>query len=651
MIGYVSLISAFLSTFCAIILFSVSLKKNHPGLIRFGRGALLLASVFITIAALWLFYLLVTRDFQSMYVASHTNRALPLVYTLSAFWAGQEGSLLLWAWALSLFTAVTLFVDKKNDEFAIYKSLTLAATLLFFLFTLMFAANPFQRLSFKPVDGLGLNPLLRSPGMIFHPPTLLIGYAGFTIPFAYAMAGLATGNEHWIYRSRKWALSAWIFLSVGIVLGGWWAYRVLGWGGYWAWDPVENASLMPWLVGTAFLHSVMIQEKRRGMKRWNFLLITFTFILVIYATFLTRSGILSSVHSFAESPIGIFFSTFIVLTLIASLGLFVSKYEVYRSRNIFEASLSKEVSFLFNNLLFVVLTVVILVGTTFPLISQALRGFQVTIGAEYYNEVTVPLGLVLIFLMGICPSIAWRRANIASLKRSFTWPIVASMVGLIISPLLGIRDFVGLLMVFICVFVVASHGLEFWRGIKAEGKTKGFGYVRNLWRAVQKNRRRYGGYLVHISIVIILVGITASSVYDSSRMFTLSRGETYSIEGYTLSFEGVKVSEKADRAVFTVSLLVLKDGRVIHEATPSIEYYEKMEQYITRVHIHTVGLKDLYVIPLEVWEDNATFKVKILPFVNLIWIGAFLMLASTVFAMTSSEKAVLKNQDLKGNGR
>lgn len=636
MIGYISLQLSFFTALLTIILFVFALGKNQQFMVKLGKGTILLGNVFITIASLRLFYLLINHDFQTLYVAFHTSNNMPLIYAISAFWAGQEGSLLLWAWVLSLFMGFTLFSDKKDDELSSYKSLTLALVLLFFLFMLLYVANPFERLGYLPNDGSGLNPLLMSLGMVFHPPALLIGYAGFTIPFAYAIGGFLTSNNDWIIRCRKWSLISWLFLTTGIFLGGWWAYHVLGWGGYWAWDPVENVSLLPWLLGTAFLHSIIVQERRGGLKGWNFFLMIFTFILVILATFLTRSGILSSVHSFAASPLGSYFLIFIFLILSGSMIIYIRNYKFQSEKKIFETFISKEVSFLFNNMIFLVLTIVILLGTIFPLIAQVILGYQVTIGSKYYSDVTLPLALILFFLMGICPLISWRRAHLPALKRRFIYPILAVVMTLIISFLFGIYDLISLLTVSVSTFVISTHGLEFWRGIKSEKKIRGSGYITSFLIIFKNNRRRYGGYLVHISIVILLIGVIASSFYNTSKMVSLNKGEAYNLNEYTLIFDDHTFRQETEKSVFTFSLNLLKNGEIVHTASPSIEYYSKQKQYLTQVYIYTAGFSDLYIIPVELEENVGTFKIESLPLVNLIWIGATMMCFSTIIAMTAS---------------
>ncbi|MFQ5762762.1 MAG: heme lyase CcmF/NrfE family subunit, partial [Candidatus Bathyarchaeia archaeon] len=570
MIGYISLILALALTSIGLAAYIAAIKKNLKRYFDVGRWSTTAVFLFMTVAVIWLFYLFLARDFQTAYVAYHSSRDLPLVYTISGFWAGQQGSLLLWGWLVSAFTTITAVTHKKRDRLNASSTSILLIITLFFLVVLTAASNPFEKLPFVPPDGAGLNPLLQDIGMVIHPPITFLGYAGFSVPFAFGISGLMLNREDWIYHVRKWVLFSWIFLSLGIGLGGWWSYHVLGWGGYWAWDPVENASLMPWLMATAFLHSVMIQEGKRGMKTWNALLISFTFILVLYATLLTRSGILQSVHAFGQSPITPYFTTFMLLTLFASLWLVINRLPRLRGKNIFEAYVSRETSFLFNNLIFVVGALIIFLGTSYPLLSEAIRGFQVSVGPGYFNQTAVPLAVVLLLLMGVCQVIPWRRASAAVLKDRLKYPAVIVAVVIVAAVILGVRDGGGVLVVGVSSLVLATHAFEFHRGAKVEQNSSSIGYLRSLARAVKKNRRRYGGYVVHISMIIIAVGIGFSYLYESSRMFTVSPGEPYVIGDYTLALDGFRVEDGEKRAVYVAAVSVYKGGVKVDDASPSL---------------------------------------------------------------------------------
>jgi cytochrome c-type biogenesis protein CcmF len=553
----------------------------------------------------------------------------------------MEGSLLFWAWMLSIFSTIVILTHRKKNELTQYASLIIVVILAFLLSLLVLESNPFTKLNYKPADGLGLNPMLQDPGMMIHPPILFLGYAGFAVPFAFAMAGLWLKKDDWIYHIRKWTLFSWLFLGIGIFLGAWWSYHVLGWGGYWAWDPVENASLIPWLLATAFLHSVMMQEGKGGMKVWNFLLIIFTFLGVFYATFLTRSGIISSVHAFAQSPVGSFFMAFILITLFASIGLLIFRFKSLKSRNIFEAYLSKETTFLFNNLIFVVLTFILFAGTTFPLISEILRGYQGIVGPGYYNESLSPLALILVLLMGVCTLIAWRKSSLNSLKKKFLYPIITSLVATSIFFLLGIRDVMGIGVVFVGSFVSCTIGLDFYRVVFVGSNAKGSISLRSIRSSIKRNQRKLGGQIIHISIIIMLIGFAGSSLYETSKMFTLEVGETYTTGSYTFKFEGFSQQMEDDRAVTVAMLDISINGAETQRFSPTIFYYLREQTYIRSPHISSTLSQDIYVIlqeyivPQGTQGGEATFTVKTIPLVNFIWFSMLIMSVGTIIAIRS----------------
>jgi cytochrome c-type biogenesis protein CcmF len=546
----------------------------------------------------------------------------------------MEGSLLTWTWFLSIFSTLAI-VRLQDQELKPYVAIIFTTILTFFLIVIVVLSNPFTQMSFIPDDGLGMNPLLQDPGMMVHPPTLFAGYAGLAIPFAFALAGLWTRNNDWIYHIRQWTLFSWLSLGLGIFFGGWWSYHVLGWGGYWAWDPVENASLIPWLLSTAFLHSVMIQEGKSGMKVWNMLLSIFTFLSVLYATFLTRSGIISSVHSFAQSPVGTIFLAFIVILLSVSIGLIIKRLNVLSSRNIFEAYLSRETTFLFNNLIFIVLTVIVFAGTTFPLVSEAIRGYQISIGPGYYNESFLPLTLMLILLMGVCPLIAWRQASFRSLKRTFLYPTVTSFIFTIIFIMVGIQKVEGLVVICISVFVTYALGREFLRQVRVERNVTHSSFPRYLITAIKRNPRKFGGQIIHIAIIIMLIGVAGSSLYSSSKMFTIEVNDTYHMDKYTFIFENITQQNEPDREVTLTTLDISIDGNGAQRFSPSISYYYNYQTSIRTPHISSTPLRDTYVILQDIQGNVATFVVKFIPLVNLIWISMAVIIFGTITAMFS----------------
>jgi cytochrome c-type biogenesis protein CcmF len=642
MIGFAGMVLASIASEVTILLYVMGLWKKQPSLRRYGDLGVKVICGLMTFASLYLIFLLVTHDFQNMYVASHTDANLSLVFILSAFWAGQEGSLLFWGWMTTIFTVIIVLRSEEDDKFKPYVASILTTVNLFFLITMIFASNPFARYSYRPSDGIGLNPLLQDLGMVIHPPTLFVGYAAIAIPFAYAMAGMITKDEGWLQHIREWTLVAWLFLSLGIGLGGWWSYHVLGWGGYWAWDPVENASLMPWLVITAFLHSVIIQEGKKGMKLWNVLLISFSFLLVIYATFLTRSGVIQSVHSFSESAVGLYFGVFLGLASLATLGLIIFRRDLLKSRNIFEAYLSKESSFLFNNLILTVLTLLILIGTTFPMLSEAVRGYQVRVGPGYFNETAWPLSMILIFLMGLCPLIAWRKASVASLRRNLRFPVAAALVSPAALFFLGVNKLGGVIVVSSVGFVLGSILQEFYRAMDPDEPMPVGRRLSRLTRAIRGNQRRYGGYIIHISMILLIAGIAGSTLYESNNMVTLGMGESFDMGSYTFKMTDIYGAEEAERHLYTTQVDVYRNGEKIHEAFPSIGYFYQADSTVRYPHIHPSGLTDLYLIYESSSEGRATFTFKIIPLVTLIWIGIIVGLVGGIVAAWPVKKTRIR---------
>jgi cytochrome c-type biogenesis protein CcmF len=632
MIGFVSLVIAAVVTELTVVLYVMGLYRNRSDLERFGDRGVLASFALFTLASLYLFYLLLTHNFNNLYVATHSNRSLPLAYLISAFWAGQEGSLLLWGWLTSLSTLIVVRRPSSVDKFKPYVATILVIIQLFFVITMIFASNPFEKLGFTPVDGQGLNPLLQDPGMVIHPPTLFVGYALIAVPFAYAMAGLLTKDEDWLKHVRTWTLVAWLFLSLGIALGGWWSYHVLGWGGYWAWDPVENASLMPWLIITAFLHSVVIQEGKKGMKLWNMLLITFSFLLVIYATFLTRSGIIQSVHSFAGSSVGQYFGVFLGISTIATVALIAKRYNWLKSRNIFEAYLSKESAFLFNNLILTVITLLIMLGTTFPILSEALRGYQVRVGPGYFQETASPLSILLVFLMGLCPLIAWRQASAASLKRNLTFPAITTLATTVILYFFGVTQIGAIIVSASIGFALGAILQEFYRATEPDEAMSIGERASTLLSAVKRNQRRYGGHIIHLSMILLIGGIAGSTIYENAKMVTMGVDETFDLGPYTIELTDISSIQEAERRLYFVTLDVYKDGEMLYEADPSIGYYEDREATVRYPYIRSSGLTDLYLIYESSTEGRATFTFKIIPQITLIWIGTLVGLIGGIVA-------------------
>jgi cytochrome c-type biogenesis protein CcmF len=584
----------------------------------------------VTVAALLLVAALITYDFSIAYVARNTLRGTPLYYRVTALWGSLEGSLLLWQWLLSFFSAaVVLSQRRKLRDLMPYAVAVLLTVSAFFLFIMVVPANPFRPQFPVPVDGRGLNPLLLTTSMIFHPVFLYLGFVGFTIPFAFAIGALISGRfgEEWIVATRRWTIMAWYFLTVGILIGGWWAYTTLGWGGYWAWDPVENASFMPWLLGTAFLHSVMIQEYRKMLKTWNLSLVILTFAMTMFGTFLTRSGIISSVHAFSNSSLGAYFLIFIGLLLLFSFAALVYRLDDLRGQAELDAMLSRETTFLANNVILVVITFTIFLGTIFPVLAEAVRGVKVSVGAPFFNKVTVPLAYALLVLMGVGPLIAWRRASWDNLKRNFTYPTLAA-VAVATVAVFWTRNPYALISFGVCAFVTGTIVFEFYKGVHARRQlVPGTSVLQALWTLFARNRRRYGGFVVHFGVVVTIIGITVSSNFAVEKEARVARGEIVQVGNYDLRYEGRRAYDEVYRQVVWTDFTVLRDGREITKLTAGKSFHPSEQQPIVQVGIRSTPWEDLYVILGGVEPDGsaATLKVMVNPMVMWIWLGGLII--------------------------
>jgi cytochrome c-type biogenesis protein CcmF len=633
-------------------------RKNLPAWVESARLAMLLTFPLITISAFSLMYLLAQGAYELEFVASVTSNSMPLYLRLTALWGGQAGSLVFWSWLLSAFaTAVTLRKWDRDREFLPWVIVVALVTLAFFLVLIIFFENPFNRfwrlpngnilasmfqpsgsVIFKPADGQGLNPLLRHPGMIIHPPMLYLGFVSFVVPYAFAIAALVTGrtDDRWIRLTRRWALVAWLFLSLGLLLGGRWAYDVLGWGGYWGWDPVEIAAFMPWLTGTAFLHSVMIQEKRGLLKHWNMVLIILTYCLVIFGTFLTRSGVLSSVHAFAQSAIGPMFFGFIGLTFIASLSLLLYRWDELKSETQMTSLLSREALFLLNNLLFMGILVVCFWGVIFPLVSELVTGQKVTVGPPFYERATAPLFAGLLFLMGIAPLAAWRHSTAKTLGRAIWKPFIFSLVVLLIPLLSGIRQPAALLGFWLAAFVASVTLYEFWRGAMARHKNVGESLPLALWRLAGRNRRRYGGYIIHLGVILMAIGIIGIEVFQTETQGTVPQGGSIQLGEYTVTYDSLAVFDTNDgRNVARAVVSVSKDGKFVGQLHPRRDYFFESQQPMTIPGVRSTLEDDLYVLLVDwlpVTSQGATFKIYHNPLVNWLWFGGFVFILGTLVA-------------------
>ena len=641
--GILSQIAALFFTLLAMGLLLAGLGRNNVRLVQSGKRGLLSALVATTLASIALSYLFLTDNFQVEYVASYSDRALPLFYKVTAFWAGQKGSLLFWAWVLSVFTGLVIFNNRKepDDHNTPYVYLVMAGTLSFFLFLLCAISNPFDTLNFMPRDGQGLNPMLQNPGMVFHPPLLFFGYIGFTVPFAYAIAAMITGNtgDDWIRKTRVWNVLSWIFLSIGIILGGQWAYVELGWGGYWAWDPVENASFIPWLVSTAFIHTAIIQERRGVMKVWNMVLIQLTFLLSIFGTYLVRSGVLQSVHDFGSTGLGGYFLVFMVVAMIGGIYLLAESYGEFKTPGSIESYLSRESTFLFNNVILLALAFATLLGTVFPIISEAVTGNKITVGQPFFNQVNTPLFLMLVLLTGICPLIGWRKASTSNLRRNFMLPALTSLLAGIIMAILGVRELYALLAFTFSAFVIATITQEYLTAIRSRKKLTGESSPSSAVKLLWRMRRRYGGHIVHFGLAMMVIGITASSAYKLENQGTLSRGETLTIGDFELKYENFRTYKKYNRTVYAAQLGVFKDGNRIDELEAERRDYVNAKQTTTEVAIRSTLVEDLYVTMPGIGRgDEITLKVAVNPLLIWIWFGSGLMVLGGILAIIPSRR-------------
>ena len=592
----------------------------------------------VVVASIALLHALLTEDFNVEYVAGYSSSTLPVQYKFAAFWGGQKGSLLFWTLILVCFTAIVHFQNRdKNRELMPYVTATLMTISFFFLGMLCFITPPFERLAFTPAEGSDLNPLLQNYWMTIHPPALYLGFISAAIPFAFAIAALATGKlgDVWIRTTRRWALTSWFFLSMGNLLGARWAYEVLGWGGYWAWDPVENAAIMPWFTATAYLHSVMIQEKKNMLKVWNMVLVILTFALTIFGTFLTRSGVISSVHSFTQSGLGPYFMAFLLLILIVSLGLLFYRLPDLKSDNELDSIVSRESAFLLNNLVLIGLAFATFWGTIFPILSEWVRGIKITVGPPFFNQVNGPLGVVLLFLTGVGPIIAWRRASLKSLRRNFIVPLSCGLLAGVLFFVFGYRDYYAVTVFSLAGFVLGAIFSEFYRGTRARQAMLHETPPQAFSKLVGKNPRRYGGYVVHIGVVLICIGVAGSSFFKIEKQITVEKGQTFEVGRYSLEYTGITDTGDDHYTAQIARINVFVDGEQIDTVFPEKRFYIKQEQPTTEVSIRPTLLEDLYVVlgSYDVPSGLATFQVFVNPLLSWIWIGGIVLIFGTCITM------------------
>ncbi|MFI5324015.1 MAG: heme lyase CcmF/NrfE family subunit, partial [Thermodesulfobacteriota bacterium] len=635
--GKIALFLAFAVSIYVVCASIYGARSGKSDFISSARNGALAVCFLLIVATVSLLHSLITLDFSLKYVALNTSTDLPLIYRFTSLWAGQAGSLLLWSLILSIYMSLVVITTRNRSRTLMpYVIAVLATISVFFTFIVSFVENPFQSLPTVPLEGRGLNPILQNAYMAIHPVTLYLGYVGVGVPFAFGMGALLSGQlgDDWIRYSRKWALLAWTFLSVGLLLGARWAYLELGWGGYWSWDPVENAAFMPWLAGTAFLHSVMIQEKKGMLKKWNMVLLIITFFLAIFGTFITRSGVISSVHSFAQSNIGPLFLGFIAFILLFSFAVFLYRMRDLESENKFDSILSRESAFILNNLLFLGAAFAVFLGTIFPILSEALTGHKILVGSPYFNKVNVPIALVLIFLMGVGPLISWRKASRENLIKNFFIPVVLAVVTAIVLLSAGVRDVYALLSYAFCAFVAATVFTEFFRGVRVRSG-RGENPALAFARLVSRNKRRYGGYIVHIGVVLIVIGITSSSVFVTEKQATLSKGQSIELAGYTLTYKGLEQYTTDAKNATVAKLDGFNKGRDIGLIAPEKNIYKyegnREINQETEVALRSTFTDDLYVILMSYTpEGTATIRVIVNPMVSWIWAGGLVLLLGAV---------------------
>jgi cytochrome c-type biogenesis protein CcmF len=645
LVGELSLWVALLMAAWATTTSFVGGALHREDLIASGRRAVYATFAMVLLASIGLWTALLSRDFSFEYVAGHISANMPNVYVFTAFWSGQAGSLLFWALILSMYSAIAVFANRRSSpELVPFAAGTLGAIILFFLGTTCFKANPYARLDWIPIDGRGMNPQLQNPGMAIHPPNLYLGYVATAIPFAFAVAALVSRrlDAEWLAIVRRWSLLSWFFLTVGIVLGMWWAYVELGWGGYWAWDPVENASFLPWLTGTAFLHSIMIQEKRGMLRKWNVVLVIVTFLLSIFGTFITRSGVIESVHSFTQSPVGSWFAAFFVLATGATIYLVATRLRDLEAKAELESMVSREAAFLYNNLVLVGIAFAVLWGTLFPILSEWVRGEKITVGPPFFNTVNIPLGLILLALTGIGPLIAWRKASLGNLKRQFVVPASSGLGVLLLLVALGMRSGHALVTYALAGFVTGTIVQEFWKGVGARRAIHGESIPIGFARLISRNRRRYGGYIVHAGIVMLFAAF-AGLAFRSEHDITLRAGQEFVATdpyGHRWRFvsQGVSTDKRQNRLVTAVALELSRDGKPAgFIQSEKRQYFDSADRPTfepsTEVGIRSTAKLDTYVVLAGVRGEVAELRITFNPLVVWVWIGGGLMAIGGLIVM------------------
>ncbi|MBN1482493.1 heme lyase CcmF/NrfE family subunit [candidate division KSB1 bacterium] len=643
-IGFQALNVALVLSFYAIALYFISGKNPYTKYIVSAHRATMAIFVLVLFASFALEYALFMRDFRIEYVANYSNRALSWFYTFAAFWAGQAGSLLFWCLLLTIFAVIVLLQNRrKNPALLPYIMGVLHVTIFFFLYLLVFKSSPFARLPFTPADGQGLNPLLQNPAMVFHPPSLYIGFVAFTVPFAFAIAALITGQlkDSWVASIRRWTLFAWLFLTIGNILGMQWAYVELGWGGYWAWDPVENSSLMPWLTGTAFLHSIIVQERKGVLKRWTISLVVLTFALTIFGTFVTRSGLIASVHAFGVSNLGPLFLGFLTLVIVTSTVLLILRAPILKGKKAIGSWSSKESSFLLNNLLFVAMTVGVFIGVMTPTLSELFTGEQITVGPEWFNRMATPIGIVIFLLIGLCTVLSWGKTTTNRLWKNLLFPSAITIVVLALLLLFRVGGVLPLLALAVAAFSISTTIQDYIRGVQVFAHREKVNLIAAMISLTQKHKRRYGGYIIHLGVLCFFLGLIGSSAFIVENSATLRKGESIHVGSYNLVFEGIARTTGTDRLVDHAHFTITKGEKKIGTIASEKHLFDNF-QPATEVGIRSTLKEDIYVILAEydLIEELATVVVLVNPLVLWIWIGGGIMVLGTLIAVLPEKNTV-----------
>jgi cytochrome c-type biogenesis protein CcmF len=640
-IGYWALVLALVGSLYAAAAAALGGRRRYPELVVSARNAILAVGGLVTVAAIALFYLLLTKDFSIVYVYEHVTSYQPTLYDISAFWGGLEGSQLLWLWLLSACAAIVA-IRRPGWDSALrpYVLAMIAATQALFAALLVFVTDPFAPMPVPRSEGFGLNPLLQNPFMVIHPPIVFLGYAAATVPFAYAIAALVTGrlDRDWVRDIRRWNLIAWIFLGAGIMLGGWWAYLELGWGGYWGWDPVENAVAVPWLIATAGLHSAIVQERRGMFKTWTIALLVLTFELCLLATFITRSGVIQSVHAFGTSSLGYYYLAFIVASLALTFGLMYWRRGQLKGEHELDSAFSRETGFYVTNLLFSGAALAVLLGTFYPALTELTRGVSAALGVAFFNRVFGPIGLGILLVMGFCTALGWRLGSAKALWRAARIPAAIAGGAIIALVVAGIHEPIVLVALLLSAFAGATTLIEFYRGLAARRKITGEPVWRALNGLLATSRRRYGGHIIHLAVILIAVGIVGSSFYKVEQQVVLERGEAVTVEDYELVYENAEFQVTQEKQRNAATVAVYRQGRLLDRLTPESNFHWNIQQRVSEVDIRYSLTEDLYVVLAGLEDEGslAILQIFINPLVNWIWLGGALMILGTVVAVWPS---------------